>query len=281
MKDFITALEESFWVQLKSGYKGQPQEIDRFPDAPSHSSPIEVLKRIISKRYLPKSRINFFLQRKDGFLKKYGDKFKYLYDILEDENSRQQLLSVVLFEILKYYYKFPTEDRYIRARKISQEMIIEKHELPGHSHSLNKLQFYKFNIPGSGSNVVVPRLSYTHNFVLEQYRYISGDSMVGVKPGDVIIDGGAFVGDSAIYFANRTGKKGRVYSFEFMNENLSMLRENCRNFNCNDYVEVVQKALWSKPGLQMSFQNQGWASRLKVSNEPGLKIGRASCRERV
>jgi FkbM family methyltransferase len=62
-------------------------------------------------------------------------------------------------------------------------------------------------------------------FLVEQYRY-RGSPEISARPGDVVIDGGAFLGDTALYFAHLVGPQGRVHAFEFEPGNLGLLEHN-------------------------------------------------------
>lgn len=48
-----------------------------------------------------------------------------------------------------------------------------------------------------------------------------------LKPGDWVVDGGAFVGDSAATFARLVGPTGRVHAFEPNREAFACLEKNC------------------------------------------------------
>jgi FkbM family methyltransferase len=57
------------------------------------------------------------------------------------------------------------------------------------------------------------------------YQYSNIDCEIDVIQNDVVIDCGVGWGDTAIYFASKTGKDGAVYSFDILNEGLEALNE--------------------------------------------------------
>ena len=71
-------------------------------------------------------------------------------------------------------------------------------------------------------------LDRVETFVLQGYNY---NDICCAKEGDVVFDCGAFTGNTALYFANRVGLKGKVYSFEAMPLTYKLLCENIQSDN--------------------------------------------------
>ena len=86
-------------------------------------------------------------------------------------------------------------------------------------------------------------------YLLEQYR-AQGTPEVAVRPGDVVIDGGAYWGDTALYCAHRAGPEGRVVSFEFEPSNLAGLRAQPRDqpARSRSASRCCRRALWDEAG---------------------------------
>jgi len=61
------------------------------------------------------------------------------------------------------------------------------------------------------------------------------------EPPEFIIDGGAYVGYSAVFYANKY-PNARILAVEPEGENCRLLRENCRNYPT---ISIVQGGLWS------------------------------------
>lgn len=76
-------------------------------------------------------------------------------------------------------------------------------------------------------------------FIYEQYAV---PGVIEARPGDVVVDAGAFIGDTACYFSRKTGPSGRVYAFEAVPASAAFARENMRLNGC-DNVEVLELAL--------------------------------------
>jgi FkbM family methyltransferase len=105
-------------------------------------------------------------------------------------------------------------------------------------------------------------------FLLEQYRY-RGRLEVAAMDGDVVIDGGACWGDTALYFADRVGPQGRVVAFEPAPGNLRLLDHNLAiNPDLASRITVRRSALWREAELPLSFRFSGPATRVVVG-DPG------------
>jgi FkbM family methyltransferase len=109
--------------------------------------------------------------------------------------------------------------------------------------------------------------SVVQTFLVEQYRY-AGLPEIAVRAGDTVIDGGAHWGDTALYFAQRTGESGRVVSFEFEPSSLEALRFNLSlNPELARRVDVVAAALWHEAGTHVSVSPQGPGTSITPDGE--------------
>lgn len=84
---------------------------------------------------------------------------------------------------------------------------------------------------------------YYSTFKLEQYAVRPGFGICEVEEGDTVIDGGAFVGDTAMYFAQKTGSGGKVYAFEPVKSIIDFTKLNLKENDLDSIVEVIPYAL--------------------------------------
>ncbi len=91
----------------------------------------------------------------------------------------------------------------------------------------------------NGCREDVRNFFYRDTFIYEQYAV---PGKVEASPGDVVIDAGAFIGDTACYFSRKVGKEGRVLAFEIVPETIDFARQNMRINGC-DNVEILPNAL--------------------------------------
>ena len=119
---------------------------------------------------------------------KHPDRYGHIYEILSDNESKR-----VFLDLIKHRMTFFVKD-------------IEPFKAP----CTERLEESKFPIPKMVMENDEPLYPYAIYF-LEQYT-IPG--VVEAQPNDIVIDAGAYVGDSAIYFSQLVGDGGKVYGFE-------------------------------------------------------------------
>lgn len=78
-----------------------------------------------------------------------------------------------------------------------------------------------------------------HTFAWSQYC-IPG--LVEARPGNVVLDVGAGIGDTAVHFSHSMQNQGLIYAFEPLALNIDSLRLNLRQNNCRN-VTIIQKAI--------------------------------------
>jgi FkbM family methyltransferase len=78
-------------------------------------------------------------------------------------------------------------------------------------------------------------------------QYEHGD--VQLAQDDVIIDAGAFIGDTAVFFHHKLGGRCQIHSFELLDENLALLVHNLeRNGVRDDQIVLNKLALTDRSG---------------------------------
>lgn len=216
-----------------------------------------------------------FLDKMDGQL----HYFEYLYNILESNECKQLLTELVAFRIMGYTkVKLPVNTPAYWSNLKEMDSLIEgDDEIDIHFHhfKLRKFNLREIGYPACG---YLNNLGVLSGFLLEQYRYCSNDKskQIAAEKGDVIIDAGACYGDTALYFACKAGVSGKVYSFEFIQDNIEIFRRNCAlNPLLEKNIELVKFPLWSKFGIPIYYSSDGPASRVssdRIPNASGESI---------
>lgn len=194
--------------------------------------------------------------------------FEYLYNVLEDEESKDVLLKLIAYRILGYKkVKLPvnTTDYWEKLKII--DTLIEGEDRINIKLDFLNLELKKFNLRKIGYPISIyfNSLAIQIDFVLEQYCYSGkkNSTRIGVENEDVVIDAGGCYGDTALYFAHKAGPLGKVYSFEFILDNIAIFKKNCAlNPELEKRIELVQHPLWSKSGIPIYY----------TSNGPGSKV---------
>ncbi|PKO89323.1 MAG: hypothetical protein CVU18_04400 [Betaproteobacteria bacterium HGW-Betaproteobacteria-12] len=83
-----------------------------------------------------------------------------------------------------------------------------------------------------------------HDFYYDQYQH----GQFRVHPGDVIIDAGAFVGDTPILFDRVTDGDCTIHAFEVLDENISLFKFNLELNNIKSNVIINRVALGATSG---------------------------------
>lgn len=106
------------------------------------------------------------------------------------------------------------------------------------------------------------------DFVLEQYAYKEkGSPIVQADKGDVVIDAGGCWGDTALYFADKVGEHGSVYSFEFIPNNIKIFEQNVSlNPHLKNRIHLVPNPLSNVSDVPVYYFDNGPGS--KVSMKP-------------
>jgi len=204
------------------------------------------------------------------------DKLESLYHLLGDDYSKQLLIELLKFRILGAKHVKLTlngKDYWNKRASIDRSFLKERHTIrPQKGWYLNRYQLKASNCP---LNLHAHPLGILALFVLEQYAYLKGRRPIRARSGDIVLDGGSCWGDSAFYFADRVGADGKVYCFEFVQDNLEIFQQNINlNLQLADRIKVIPKALWSRSGEMMPCCANGPGTSLVQGNEeqPALQV---------
>jgi FkbM family methyltransferase len=231
-------------------------------------SPAERFKTRIREMFL-------LLARRKGFSRKHFnveeaaqtlaytfknlDKLRKFNDLLKDDYSKRLLIELLKFRILgSKHVRLPLNNKqYWEAyRSVDKKFLKERNSFKtSWNWSLNHYQ-----LPGKNRSfeIHVTPLGVLNTFLLEQYAYRKGDTVIEAESGDVVIDAGACWGDTMLYFADKVGSQGKVYCFEFDADNLRILQSNLDlNPSLASSIKVIQKALWDKSGEVIDYLGNG------------------------
>jgi FkbM family methyltransferase len=262
----VAHVESVFWTHLtsellRSSFRHESDNIDRarYKDEPFS------LKSAVKDKILRLAASRGFYRTPDvdyGVIKIDGLDRAYL--LLQDQLSRDLFVKLLAYRILGHRrVRLPLNNaEYWRLRRSTGKYV----EKPGTFTGIPVLESLGLcNV--DGVRLHTHPLAILNTFLLEQYR--CSRAGIGVKPGDVVIDGGGCWGDTALYFAQ---KAGHVFCFECMPSNIAIIEENLRlNPTLASRISVVQKALWSRSGEKVVFKDFGPGSR-RASDSQGIEV---------
>jgi FkbM family methyltransferase len=187
----------------------------------------------------------------------------WLYERLADGASRSTLIKILAYRLQgAERVRLPLSNpQYWRDRRALEALAgNERIAVPGGKWPLRRLALAPLGFPID--LFMVPMGAFA-TFCLRQYEYRKDSSPIAAEVGDQVIDAGGCWGDTALYFAHRTGPGGRVFSFEFLPSNLAIFERNLAlNPQLATRIEVVRKALWDRSGAQVSYSANGSGTAL-------------------
>jgi FkbM family methyltransferase len=103
-------------------------------------------------------------------------------------------------------------------------------------------------------------------FLERQYYFSRSDTRIAVGEGDIVIEGGACFGDTALAFAASVGPRGFVHSFDpIPKQRAFCLRNQERNPNLAGRIRLHPFALDEVSGKSLSFFDGGAGARAQAS----------------
>lgn len=158
-------------------------------------------------------------------------------NLLSDGESKQTYMDIIKFRLFN--------DRKLNYRKkITPEelsnIVLKKGVIKFWNWNLDLLNLQHFGFP-----IKVYSIADAIHTILNQYRYANNNVEIDIRNGDYVIDGGGCYGDTALCFAQKAGNNGKVFSYEFLNDNLEIFDKNLAlNPNLKDNIKISKKALW-------------------------------------
>jgi FkbM family methyltransferase len=182
------------------------------------------------------------LRRALGWLVRRAGPLGWLHSRLADDASRELLVDLLAYRVAggrRVAFGPPPEELAAVCRFAQGALASE----PGRDGSA----LYDLEPLGIDLAVRAAPMFATHTFVLEQYRHPAIDE-ANVRPGDHVVDGGAFWGDTALWLAEQCAPGGRVTAFEMDPASLPVLEGNLsENAALAERVHVRTEALWHEP----------------------------------
>lgn len=205
----------------------------------------------------------------------------FLYDRLEDQQSRDLLVELCAFRALGHRKVKLT--RNTQAYRAGFETVERLHAEGSFRFPFPLFQIDHFELAcrdlsplGYDIRAYCTTFGGSIIFIQKQYELHRGRVVCKAEPGDIVIEAGACWGDTALYFAHEVGPTGRVFAFEFIPTNIAVFFKNLdANPRLRDSIELIEKPLWRRSGDQLHFIDSGPASRMVPStrqDDPSVSI---------
>jgi FkbM family methyltransferase len=267
MRSFESDLKTSIKKNIGNNYgEGNYNEL-RYGSYKSHNKSTESSIKN-SLRSLLYNLFDYRSKNIDVFIKRYNEKLQFLWEKLNDQD-KAKLVQLIAYRILGFEkVRLYTNTDYYHQQLDHCQSLIDDSDIidPKFMH----FKLYKMNLSSLGTNIFLYSFPYAivTMISLKQYSYrIDKEKIISVEPGDIALDCGGCWGDTAIYFADKVGSNGKVYSFEFIPNNLDIFHRNLElNPTLKERVEIVPFPLGEESDHDIYFKDKGPGSI--VSLEP-------------
>lgn len=173
----------------------------------------------------------------------YIKELNYFYDLLEKKDEKKLFARFAAYKLTGVHEikKYDSEKR-IKLREQFDGLLVDD-SVKRLKSATRKLKFYNlgkfgYNLKLYGAKNILDKLVFYN-----QYSY----PQCCVKEGDYVIDAGGCWGDTALLFSLKAGKKGKIFTFEFFQDNLDIMEENfARNVDVSEKIYVIKKPLYDK-----------------------------------
>ncbi len=219
----------------------------------------------------------FWLERPErtfhelDYIGRHLAEFQKVFDLLSDLYSKKQLVEAIRLRVLGPYYvraSVTGGDYWDKQQAIEKTSRRRQNSLrlPG----FPTLNYYELLRPNRVLRCHSSPFGIATTFLIEQYAYRMPGETICVRAGDVVVDGGGYLGETALYFGERVGNAGRVYTFEFNSTAQIGLNENLRlNPEIAPLVQVVSRGLWRTSGERLDYVQHGPGTTLKNALSSG------------
>lgn len=276
MKKFKKRLKKYLLKSLDNDF---PDIAVPFPVDTEKSDKKELKQFLLNlKRKIPSMLMLKRNENKQTIKKLFGDYdivgFTNTYNLLNDKYSKDLFIKLVAYHMLgPSKVKLPLSNKALWQSMSDIEKKCKKEDTHQTIHWILNL----FDLKPIGRNIeyFFTLESVFIAFELNEYGYNKNGVNFKVEKGDYVIDGGACFGDTALIFAEDAGEDGKVFSFEFVEDNLNVFYKNLElNSHLKNRIQLFENALWSNSKEHLFVVENGAASfvTMQEPSEYVLKI---------
>lgn len=282
--DFDTAFRAAMRSAAHADYSSLPHraQLGLTPEPIARSSRIRKLLGAVRRgnlRAVPSSISKRVEAEERGFglVKPMIERWRWLYETVADDESRETLILVLAYRALGWTrVRMPlNNDEYWQQvasieKAFSSDDHIRAPEVLDQDLARISLAELGFEIEIYSRTVDV-----LAQYLCQQYRCPTKAGDIAPSEGEVALDCGACFGDTALKFAREVGPNGRVFTFEFLPVNLAILARNLGlNPELAERISTVERPIWSQSGIPLWIHGDG--PRALVNDQPEGADGQAT-----
>lgn len=275
LRDYARIVAEAIPADFTDNY-----DVQRFgpkpPEAKRHSLAQAARRKLAKARFVTTGSAKHTVLTAMDFVAPHLQHLEWLYSRLADHESREILAKLVAFRALGHRkIKLPLNcpEHWKRIRTAEKLAADGEQVDPG----LMGWKLTRMNLRQIGYPIELYFLpvGVVTDFVEQQYRCETADGLIECADGDVAIDAGGCWGDTALYFAHKVGANGKVVSFEFLPDNLSVYEKNLElNPELAKRIRLFRNPVWScnNSELFVSKNGPGTSVSTKASQPADMKV---------
>lgn len=274
MTPFKSALKEELIQSQPNNFGIKNFDVHRFGEMIVHPEPLntilhsskQVVKKIIGYDKVQRKRsYKECIERALEEIKKYEEGLEYLYEHV-NTRGRELLVKIIAYRLLGYSkVKLPFNNpQYWNSLELVKTLKDgdDKYD-PHFMHFI----LDKFDLSPIGFNVKLyfSEVGIAIDFIAEQYAYKEDNKiLIQANKGDIVLDIGGCWADTALYFAEKIGEAGKVYSFEFIPGNIKLHKINSSlNPILEKRIELVPFPAANISGQPVYFKDNGPGSHIE------------------
>jgi len=235
----------------------------RFAGSKFRSSASSFVSRLLAPVGLARTRVvSSLLKNAFTLVQPCLTELEWLYQHLADDESRKLLVQLIAYRALGHrHVKLPiNEPKYWKS--------IEAMEKDGKGRETIDSGFMGFQLAkmdlrkiGYPIELFFVPFAVVTQFINQPYRCVTQDGLIEANEGDYVIDAGGCWADTALYFASKVGKHGKVVSFEFLPRNLEIYQRNLDlNPDLARRIKLCPFPLWSCSDKELFINGHGPAT---------------------
>ena len=168
-------------------------------------------------------------------------KFFKAYQLLNDKESKELFIRLILYKILGWkHIKIKHDCGWSDIKKLFlsvEKFYVGLSEIAVKNHLHGNLNHYE-HVPVGSKKITLDCWEGSIVYALLKKQYYFERNEIHIKPsiGDSIIDAGGGFGDTSIIFANEIGEHGKVYVFDPLPIHGAIIRKNIKQNQLKDQV---------------------------------------------